>query len=144
MKKYISILLVIVAILSVCACYDLDRYPEDKINTNTFWKTQQLAEQGINAIYAMFQNYYIFGSYFSLDCLGEVGTGYGEHGNENISRGTYNSLDNRILNRWTYLYEGVARANLAIQTYRRYMLQTVKSQRLWVRPNFYAAYSTSI
>lgn len=115
MKKYISILLVIVAILSVCACYDLDRYPEDKINTNTFWKTQQHAEQGINAIYAMFQNYYIFGSYFSLDCLGEVGTGYGEHGNENISRGTYNSLDNRILNRWTYLYEGVARANLAIQ-----------------------------
>ena len=45
MKKYISILLVIVAILSVCACYDLDRYPEDKINTNTFWKTQQHAEQ---------------------------------------------------------------------------------------------------
>ena len=67
MKKYISILLVIVAILSVCACYDLDRYPEDKINTNTFWKTQQHAEQGINAIYAMFQNYYIFGSYFSPD-----------------------------------------------------------------------------
>ena len=64
----------------------------------------------------IFQNYLYFRKLFLTRLSGRGRYGYGEHGNENISRGTYNSLDNRILTDGLICMKR-CRANLAIQTY---------------------------
>lgn len=48
MKKYI---LLFAAAGLLTGCFDLDQLPHDKLNSGTFWKTENHAHQGMMSIY---------------------------------------------------------------------------------------------
>jgi tetratricopeptide (TPR) repeat protein len=115
MKKYI--LYIASAILTVTwnGCYDLDRYPDYNVSAGTFWQTQQHADQAMAGVYSMLQNDRVFGTVFGMDCLGSIGSGYDDAAYSNIGRGTYTATESAVVNKWTALYEGIARSNLVLQ-----------------------------
>lgn len=108
MKKYI-LLLIVASLMS--SCYDLDQYPHDKLNSGTFWKTEEHAKQGMMGIYNVMKINEVFGTYFSLDGMAE--TGFGMY--EEMSKGTYTDRSGSVEKKWQYTYEGVARANILLQ-----------------------------
>mgnify|MGYP003287717142 CR=1 FL=1 len=48
MKKYILLLTTMGLMTS---CFDLDQYPHDKLSSETFWKTETHAHQGMMSVY---------------------------------------------------------------------------------------------
>ena len=108
MKKYI-LLLVAVGLMS--SCYDLDQYPHDKLNAGTFWKTEDHAKQGMMGVYNIMKDESVFGAYFSLDGIGEIG--YGMY--ESIVEGRYTDREGSVSGKWEKTYEGVVRANIVLQ-----------------------------
>lgn len=110
MKKYL-LLLAVAGLMS--SCYDLDQYPHDKLSSGTFWKTEEHAHQGMMAIYAQMKNENTFNCYFRGDGLSEIG--WDDTAMSAINMGTYTNSNGTVSNRWSSLYEGVARANLFLQ-----------------------------
>lgn len=115
MKNIIKIFTISLLAATTASCCSLDKYPNDQLSAGTFWKTETHADQAITGVYNMLQNNYVFGVRFGLDCLGSIGSGYDFAAYTTIGRGTYTSRDSWCQNKWTYLYEGIARANLVIQ-----------------------------
>ena len=118
MKKYklFSVLATAAAFtFSMSSCYDLDTAPADKPSAATFFKTQAHADQAIAAVYSSMQENYVFGTQFALDCLGGIAMGYDYPSYNNVSNGTYTGTTNYITNKWSYTYEGIARANNFLQ-----------------------------
>ena len=109
MKKYILLLVVIANVMS--SCYDLNQYPHDKLNSGTFWKTEEHAKQGMMGIYNTMKVGDVFGCYFALDGMADIGYGMFE----SVSDGTYSDRTDAIAKKWQCTYEGVARANLLLQ-----------------------------
>lgn len=108
MKKYI-LLLATAGLLS--SCYDLDQFPQDKVSSGTFWKTEEHAHQGMMGVYNLMKNENVFGMYYFQDGLGEIG--YGMH--EAVMQGTYTDRTGIIKDKWQITYEGIARANVVLQ-----------------------------
>lgn len=105
----------VVLMLSVSSCYDLNRFPQDKLSAATFFKTQEHADQAMMGVYSIMQNDNAMGLTFSMDCLGGIGTGYDNASYQNMMRGTYGVTDNQIKNKWIQLYEGITRSNIVLQ-----------------------------
>lgn len=114
-KNIIYIALGAATLFSMSSCYDLDRYPADKLSAGTFWKTQAHADQAMMGVYSELQNDDVYGIYFGLDCLGNVGMGYDNASYQTIARGTTDARTSFYSNKWKALYDGVARANTVIQ-----------------------------
>lgn len=114
--KNIGKLLILASVMAVCGCVSLDRYPMDKLSKGTFWKTQEQADQAIAGVYSQLRNNFVYGRYFAFDCLGSVCSGTSaDNSMTNVIYGTYSASYAWVTNRWSALYEGVARANLVIQ-----------------------------
>ncbi len=112
-KIYSATLLASLLLLS--GCYELDRYPNDKLSAGTFWQTKDHADQAMAGVYSMLQDDNVFGTVFGLDCLSDVGSGYDAPSYVEMSRGTYTATSGQVTGKWSALYEGVARANLVMQ-----------------------------
>ena len=112
MKKILSLLFLLV---SVSSCYDLDTKPYDKVSASTFWKTEAHALQGIMGVYADMKDNNLFGLYFMFDNLTDIGIGYDPQGLGDIISGTFTDRTGTVVNRWRRTYDGVQRANNAIQ-----------------------------
>lgn len=97
------------------SCYDLDRFPQDKLSSGTFWQTDAHAKQGIMACYQAMKYAEVYNQFFSMDCLSDIGTGYDNQGYWDISRGVWTASHSYARNRWQQTYEGVARTNIAIK-----------------------------
>ena len=110
MKKYI-LLLATVGLMS--SCFDLDQLPHDKLNSETFWKTETHAHQGMMSVYNQMKQGDVFGAYFRRDGLGDIA--WDDTSMSTINQGTYTDRTGTIENIWKQLYEGVARANLVLQ-----------------------------
>lgn len=108
MKKYI---LLLAAAASMSSCYDLDQLPHDKLNSETFWKTETHAHQGMMSIYNQMKAEQTFGTYFWQDGLGDIGYGM----NESTIEGSYTDRTGIVEQKWQHSYEGVARANVLLQ-----------------------------
>lgn len=54
------------------SCYDLNQYPHDKLSSETFWKTETHAHQGMMSVYNQMKDVNVFGVYFWQDGLGEI------------------------------------------------------------------------
>lgn len=113
MKKYILFLL---AAASLTGCYDLDRFPQDKVNSGIFWKTEEHAKQAMMGVYNDMRSNQIFGYSTHFDCVSDIGAGYDAYSYEAIYRGnmTPRSPD-YVLNKWKGMYDGIARANVVLQ-----------------------------
>ena len=112
--KYIS-LASLSTLMLLTGCYDLDKYPNDQLSSGTFWTSQDDADMAMAAVYAEMQENDVMGCYFGLDCLGSVGWGSGTYGYNSVAKGTYTSSTSIVYNKWTGLYEGIARANIVLQ-----------------------------
>ena len=115
MNKYKLILITIVSVLIFNGCYDLDRYPTDKLSSGTFFQKQEHADQAMMAVYSNMQYWDVFGRQFGFDCLGAVGIGYDPPSYATIQRGTYTADENFVKDKFKYLYEGIARINVILQ-----------------------------
>lgn len=115
MKKVNYFIISLAFLLVFSGCYELDRYPNDKLSAGTFWQTKDHADQAMAGVYSVTQSAYVFGIVFGLDCLSDIGTGYDAASYDAIARGTYTATTDRVTNKWSTLYEGIARANLVMQ-----------------------------
>lgn len=75
--------------MSLTGCYDLDRYPTDKLSSGTYFKTEDHAKSAIVGVYSRLQNDNVFGLQFSMDCLGGIAMGYDNASYTNIQRGNF-------------------------------------------------------
>ena len=115
MKNKIILLVGVIVLTAILpSCYDLDRFPQDKLSSGTFWKTDAHAKQAIMSCYQAMKQSEVYNQFFSMDCLTDIGTGYDAQGYWVISRSTWTADDAIARNRWQQTYEGVARANMAI------------------------------
>ncbi len=104
MKKYKFLLVIIISVISFTGCYDLDRYPTDKLSAGTFWQTKDHADLAMMGVYTQMRNEHVFGRQFSFDCLGSVGIGYDPPSYATIQRGTYDAADGAVVNKFlTYM-----------------------------------------
>ncbi len=116
MKKYIRYYsLSLIVLLLLGGCYELDRYPNSEISSGTFWKNQMQADEAMAGVYHQLQDNNVFGIVFGLDCLSDIATGYDNPGYVSMARGTYTATTGLVTDKWSNLYEGIARANLVLQ-----------------------------
>lgn len=101
--------------MSLTGCYDLDRYPTDKLSSATYFKTEDHAKSAMMGIYSRMQNDNVFGLQFSMDCLGGIAMGYDNASYTNIMSGTYDVTNGQVNSKWTNLYEGIARTNIFLR-----------------------------
>ncbi len=92
-------------------CYDLDTYPEDKVNKDSFWETEDQVHQALMGAYSAMREDQAFGLYFMFDNLGETGYGYDAQAYEAAARGTYTPRTGFVQDKWSAYYEGIKRAN---------------------------------
>ncbi len=97
------------------SCYDLDLYPDNQLSSGTFFKTEEHAKMAMMGVYNQMQNDNVFGLQFSMDCLGGVAFGYDNQSYQTFQRGTVATNNSQSSNKWSALYEGIARANNVIQ-----------------------------
>ncbi len=102
-------------LLLASSCYDLDRYPYDSPSSATFFKTKEHADQAMMGVYSTMQYEPVFGMHFGIDCLGGIAMGYDNASYQTIQRGVYDVRNSYSLNKFKYLYEGIARANIVLQ-----------------------------
>lgn len=115
MNKYKIFSMFAASALLLSSCYDLDRIPSDQLSSETFFKTQAHADQAMMGVYNTMQYDDAFGLQFSYDCMGGIGMGYDPASFQVFQRGTYDVKEGKVLNKWKYLYEGIARANIVLQ-----------------------------
>lgn len=112
MKKYI-LLLAVAGLMS--SCYDLDQYPHDRLNSSTFWKTEDHAHQGLVAMYATLRNENAFGAYYNHDALSELALDYNNWQMPGIINGTYTDRTGYVQSKFQTCYDGIFKANLLLQ-----------------------------
>ena len=111
----IFITLAAISLFSLSSCYDLDRFPSDKLSSGTFWKTQSHADQAMMGIYSDLKSYGAFGIYFGLDDLAGIGMGYNFASYIEVASGTSDTRLNYYNDKWNSMYDAIARANTAMQ-----------------------------
>lgn len=119
MNKIHRFSIMMVALLLMSSCYDLDRYPFDRPNANNFFQTKEHADQAMMGVYSTMQYEAVFGMHFGIDCLGGIAMGYDNASYQSIQRGTYDVKNSYGANKFKYLYEGIARANIVLQNLHR-------------------------
>lgn len=117
MKKSVKIfnIIAIANLWLFSACYELDRFPQDRLSSATFWQTEAQLKQAIAANYQAMRQQEVFWRFFAMDCVSDIGIGYDEPGYIDISRSTWTPRTAYVSNRWQQSYEGVARANTIIK-----------------------------
>lgn len=116
MKKNIILTAISIAaaLFTMSSCNSLDLSPDNQLSAGTFWKSETHAKQAIVGVYSMFQNDNVTGLIFTEEICGFVGNGY-DLDFANIAKGSTNSTSGIYSNKWSNLYEGIARANSVIQ-----------------------------
>ncbi len=112
MKKILCLLLVLV---SVSSCYDLDTQPYDRVSAGSFWKTEEHALQGMMGVYADLKDANLFGLYNMFDNATDIAMGYDGQGLGDIINGNFTDRSGTVVNRWRRGYDGIQRANTAIR-----------------------------
>lgn len=103
--------------LGACKKDFLNVTPTDKVSDANFWKTEKDANAGVSAVYNDLQNNDIYGLYVYNDGLtpsayiwDDGGTGFGP-----VAKGNMNPFTTSVANKFKALYNGVYRANLALE-----------------------------
>lgn len=112
-KIYIY-MLISVFLFSMTGCYELDRYPLDKLNSGIFWQDEAQAHQGLMGVYSRLKQSNAFGRKFMIDAQTDIG--YGSHGQsyQQLSNGAVTVNTDFVVDTWKDNYEGIAQANTFI------------------------------
>ena len=116
MRKLYKLLLMMPAMFFMSGCYDLDRYPQDQLSSGTFWQTDEQAEEGVLGVYPALKYGYVFGIYYSMDCVSDLGWGYDDNvGMQSIVQNSYNANSGHVKARWQHTYDAIKKANVVIR-----------------------------
>lgn len=97
--------------MMLSSCYDLERYPDDQLNANLFYKTESQAKSAMMGVYTVMRWDHVYGLAYAWDGLGGIGAGYDNQSMVNIQKGTLAQNNAYYTTKWGYCYEGIARAN---------------------------------
>lgn len=117
MKNLRNKSLLLGALLLLGACQDdlLETVPNDRISTGIFWKTDQDAQLGANAVYTKMVGTKMSQSasdYVSWDGMSDIGYTHQPQSPESfILQGQFDALNERVSDEWDNLYAGVRAAN---------------------------------
>lgn len=114
-KKYLIYCVISFVSLAFTGCYDLDRFPQQQLSPETFWKTEDHAKKAVNACYTSLKNNEMYYTFFGMDALSDIGFGYDGKGYWDISRSLWTSRSSVVLNRWKDTYDGVRKTNDVIR-----------------------------
>lgn len=118
MKRTNILLTLALAASTLTGCYELELYPHDKVSTAIFWETEEHAKQGVMGVYdamkkkAKGENAGFFGEYYMLDALSDVALC---NPFSAIANSTSTNRTGAYLDKWTNMYDGIAKANHALQ-----------------------------
>lgn len=117
--NYKIVLTLIAAVTALTSCYELDLYPHDKVSTGVFWKTEAHAKQGVMGVYDCMKrksdsgpSVGFFGQYYMLDALSDIALC---NDYSTICSGASTDRTNYYAEKWKNMYDGIAKANHAIQ-----------------------------
>lgn len=117
--NYKIVLTLIAAATALTSCYELDLYPHDKVSTGVFWKTEAHAKQGVMGVYDCMKrksdsgpSVGFFGQYYMLDALSDIALC---NDYSTICSGASTDRTNYYAEKWKNMYDGIAKANHAIQ-----------------------------
>jgi len=97
------------------SCYDLDRFPQQQLSTETFWQNDEQAKEAMMGCYQTMKLACLYNYNFMTDVCSDAGQGVGQ-GFYNITRGTWTSSFWIVHSKWEHTYEGVARSNYVIKS----------------------------
>lgn len=144
MKHFIKLTIYTVLLNCTISCSDfLDREP-NQLNSENFYQTDEEAEQGVNAIYNVFYNFYQNHVGFDVDCLSDDiikghGTDFSDYNSFNI--GQLLASNPAIKGLWNDYYTGVFRANIVLDNVKnRTGLSEAKKKQVMGESYFLRAY----
>lgn len=143
MKKIFQLFISII-LLSSCSNDFLDTSPYDSISSGNMWNSESKADQGVAGVYNALKSRTIADGYKIFDGLGYVNS-YGSHGNADNEvmvylNGNITPSHSLFSDTWKQHYEGIHRANDAIQNLHKANLPTEKLERLMCEAKFLRAY----
>lgn len=107
--------IILLAIFLLNSCYDLDRYPQDRLSSETFYKTDEQAKESIMGVYSALKFGYAFGIYWANDVASDIAFGYDDNvGMQSIIQNSFTSHTGHVIARWTHTYDCIRRANTVI------------------------------
>jgi len=113
MKKYINltVLTFLLLILSMCSEDYLDVFPEDKITSSSFWKTENDFETALNGIYAPLKDRGLYGMEAGHDGISPNGNQW-TGGEKAIGNGSFTpNTSSLVKDCWVSCYKIISRAN---------------------------------
>ncbi|HVY73705.1 MAG TPA: RagB/SusD family nutrient uptake outer membrane protein [Puia sp.] len=114
--KNITIGLAAILLFGSCQKDLLETVPNDRISTDIFWKTDQDATLGANAVYAfLIQTPSLSNAtnhYLSWDGMSDIGYTHSPQSSESfILQGQFDALNGRVSDDWDRAYAGIHAAN---------------------------------
>lgn len=137
-KNYLFNFILVVPILVLfLSCEDfLDRKPLNNLDEKQFWLNEQQAIQGVTAVYAVLQNAGVYGDYVLNDMYTPIAD---ETGGGQINLGLQTSRDGIFSSKWTSLYLGINRANVALKRIPAIAMDETLKKRLIAETKFLRA-----
>lgn len=114
--KLVTVCLLATSTLS--SCYELDLYPHEEVSSGVFWKTEDHAKQAVMGIYDCMKEKSTapavgpFGDMYMLDALTDMA---GANPFVAFQNGTSDSRNATYKKKWSNMYDGIAKANHALQ-----------------------------
>jgi len=115
-KQLYQILFASTILFASCKKNLLETFPNDRISTNIFWKSEEHAKLALNAIYPFLDTVGYGRGIFSLDALTDIG-----HNNYNyepwaiVESGAYDALNSKVSDEWSTAYAGIRAANYFLE-----------------------------
>lgn len=139
--KKISLAILVVFTLFSCEKNLLNTIPNDRISSAVFWKTDQDAKFGANAVYLYMDNAW---NYVHWDAMSDIGHVTLQWRNESmIEKGVEDSRDSRIQGDWNKGYAGIQSANIfldnvdQVKTLDPALINRLKGEVKFLRAYFY-------
>lgn len=124
MKQIIFIAILFIGIFTSCDDF-LTKVPLNNVDESNFWKTEQHAVQGVNAVYASLQSVYI--KYALNDMYTPIAD---ETSTGDVNLGLHTAWNGLFFDKWTDHYLGINRANVAIEKIPTVPMDSKLQQRL--------------
>lgn len=138
MKKHINFLFMAALMGAATSCTEiLDQAPTNQLSSGTMWTTEESIDQGVIGVYYSLQKPFngsgVIGAgikigYYGYDAYGM--TGQGEYGMGNLFTASVNPSNGVFLGTWQWCYNGVHRANAAIEGIQNSSIKEEKRARL--------------
>lgn len=128
---------------SLTSCYDLDLYPHDEVSTGVFWKTEEHAKQAMMGVYDCMKakadapGVAKFGDIYLMDALTDMA---GANPLVALQNGTSNNRTATYKNKWSNMYDGIAKANHMLQNLPNIEMSEEKLQEFQAEARFMRAF----